>query len=154
MAPGRHETSGRRKRGGAKANAKAKPTPKIAAAQVLQGRGRRRGGRRKASVNPRIDALNIRAGELKAQYVAIAKLQRQAMEVLAERSIDSMMKDSDYHKSFPEYDEVTEELQSMYQKRLEEIQTEQDLEEELARRTLECQEYIARQQLEVSDLPS
>lgn len=76
------------------------------------------------------------------------------MEVLAERSIDSMMKDSDYHKSFPEYDEVTEELQSMYQKRLEEIQTEQDLEEELARRTLECQEYIARQQLEVSDLPS
>ncbi|KUJ13023.1 uncharacterized protein LY89DRAFT_198691 [Mollisia scopiformis] len=140
-----------RGRGGARGGrgrkrAGAKPKPKPAPKPVAATRGRRRGGRRKASVNPRIDAHNIRAGELKVHYTALAKLQRHALDVLAERSLKMLMDDETYHESLPEFEEVTDGLREAYEKAIKIHDNKREQEEAQAKRMYEADQKIAHDQ--------
>lgn len=144
---GRGRGRGRGWRGG-----KAKSIPKPTAAPKARGgwRGRGRGGRRKASMNPRIDALSARAAELKSQYNALAKLQKRSLELLAEKSLEKVKGDPTYHKSIPEYEKVTDDLEMLYEERLAGLQRQQLAEEEEARNWFEYCSQGVEKQLEVS----
>ncbi|KAE8446670.1 hypothetical protein EG329_011713 [Mollisiaceae sp. DMI_Dod_QoI] len=137
---GRGGWRGKRGRGGVKTKAKVAPKKIVAAPK---GRGRGRGGRRKASVNPRIDALNVRAAELKSQYSALARLQKNALELLSEKSLKMVKEDPTYHESLPEYDEVTAALDQLLEKRLRVIQNEEMFRTDLQQRTLEYNKHMA-----------
>lgn len=139
--------SRRGKRGGYKSKPKPKPVSKPVAAAS---RARRRGGRRKASVNPRIDALNARAAELKAQYSTIAKLQKQALIALSEKSLEMLKEDPKYHESVPEYDQVTEGLQKEYMKTMNHLDLREEMEVRLAQGNYHIQKQLAESQLLVS----
>ena len=84
--------------------------------------GRGRGGYRvKQSHNPRIQAIYHRKNALKAQFTQIALAQREALDALAQKSLDLLNQDAKYHENLPEFDEVQKELDKRYQTRIDQL---------------------------------
>ncbi len=73
------------------------------------GRGGRRGRARRLG-DARIQALYRRRDDLKEQFNAVAQLQKIALVVIADKSLDFANSDPTYHEKLPEFDEVTENL--------------------------------------------
>lgn len=139
---------GRGSRGGKTKVMIAKAGPK-SAVPVMKGKGRGRGGRRKKPENPRIDTLAQRKTDLKAQYKALASLQRAALGVLGEKSKEMLLDDAKYHESLPEFQRVAQGLQQAHEQRQGEIARKEEMEIGLAKRTQEYNEYLIHQQLDV-----
>ncbi|KAH7360940.1 hypothetical protein BKA65DRAFT_195535 [Rhexocercosporidium sp. MPI-PUGE-AT-0058] len=136
---------GRGSRGGrVKAGVGARGAKPVVAS--TRGRGRGRGGRRKKPENPRIDSFHKRKIELKAQFKALAALQRNALSVLADKSVEMMQNDPSYHETLPEFKSVSKKLKKEYKKNLVQLDVFTEHEVGLAKRTLEYKEYLVEQQ--------
>ncbi|PVH73532.1 hypothetical protein DL98DRAFT_594962 [Cadophora sp. DSE1049] len=111
-----------------------------------RGRGRGRGGRRKKPENPRIDAYHKRKLDLKAQYKLLSSLQRQALSVLADKSLEMMQNDPLYHETLPEFEMVSKELEALYNKNRAQAEILLEREEGLAKRTHDYKMHMVNQQ--------
>lgn len=80
---------------------------------------RGRGGHRvKKSSNARIQSLYHRKQLLKTQYKQVALLQRVALDVISDKSLQAMSEDPKYHETLPEFLIVREQLAARYAERI------------------------------------
>ncbi|KAL5326506.1 hypothetical protein ACEPPN_004192 [Leptodophora sp. 'Broadleaf-Isolate-01'] len=136
---------GRGSRGGrVKAGVGARGAKPVVAS--TRGRGRGRGGRRKKPENPRIDSFHKRKLELKAQFKALAALQRNALSVLADKSIEMAQNDPLYHETLPEFETVSKRLEEEFNKNQAQLDVFIEHEVGLVKRTLEYKEHMVNQQ--------
>lgn len=115
-----------------------------------RGRGRGRGGRRKKPENPRIDAYHKRKLDLKAQFKLLSSLQRHALSVLADKSLEMLQNDPLYHETLPEFERVSKELEELYNQNRAQAEILLEREEGLAKRTHEYKLHMVNQQYRVS----
>lgn len=104
---GRPAARGRPSRGGF---AKAVPAPEFHTVKGMRGKA----GRVKRSEDPRIQALHYRKHALRQQFKAVANLQREALAAVSEKSLEYMAKQTDYHKTLPEYKETQDALKKKF----------------------------------------
>ncbi|KAI9051611.1 hypothetical protein LZ554_004655 [Drepanopeziza brunnea f. sp. 'monogermtubi'] len=145
---GRGSLRGRGSRGGrvSKAAAVVRGGKTVTPSARGRGGGRGRGGRRKKPEDPVIDVLYKRKAELKAQYKAIASMQRDALIALAEKSLVAAMADPFFHEALPEFEEVTETLKGEFEKCIAANDKELEQKAGLTKRTMEYNQYIVEQQ--------
>ncbi len=138
---GRGGKFGRGSRGGkaapaAKGGSSGRATPAVAINGVVKtGRGGGR-GRVKKFPSARLAAVQMRKDELKGAFKVIAQLQRAALGIVAERSVEKAKEDANYHKSQPEYQKVMGGLRRYLDQRHEELRCRERLDEDLAERQL------------------
>ncbi|APA10435.1 predicted protein [Sclerotinia sclerotiorum 1980 UF-70] len=87
----------------------------VAGGKSSRGRG---GHRVKKSSNARIQSLYHRKQLLKTQYKQVALLQRVALDVISDKSLQAMSEDPKYHETLPEYQIVTDQLAAKYAERV------------------------------------
>lgn len=83
---------------------------------VINATTRGKGGRVKKSTNPRIQALYIRRSYLRHHYKTVASYQKQALEVLANKSLVILKMDPRKHEQLPEFDATIGRLGEIFQK--------------------------------------
>ncbi|KAM0317354.1 hypothetical protein ACHAO8_002452 [Botrytis cinerea] len=100
------------------------PVARAGGAEILAGAAggkatRGRGGHRvKKSSNARIQSLYHRKQLLKTQYKQVALLQRVALDVISDKSLQAMSEDPKYHETLPEYQMVMDQLAERYEERV------------------------------------
>ena len=113
---------------------------------------RGRGGHRiKKSNNARIQALYYRKHALKQHYKAVAILQREALAVLADKSLKSLADDPNFHTTIPEFDETNKALEERYEQAIDKLETERRVKADYAQKQFEMNQEYANKQYEVSN---
>ncbi|KAI9645970.1 hypothetical protein NHQ30_005407 [Ciborinia camelliae] len=87
----------------------------MAGGKTFRGRG---GHRVKKSSNARIQSLYHRKQLLKTQYKQVALLQRAALDVISDKSLQEMSDNPKYHETLPEFQIVSEQLAARYAERV------------------------------------
>ncbi|KAF7879357.1 hypothetical protein EAF04_000553 [Stromatinia cepivora] len=87
----------------------------VAGGKSSRGRG---GHRVKKSSNARIQSLYHRKQLLKTQYKQVALLQRVALDVISDKSLQAMSEDPKYHETLPEFQIVRDQLAAKYAERV------------------------------------
>ncbi|KAL2074907.1 hypothetical protein VTL71DRAFT_8687 [Oculimacula yallundae] len=145
---GRGFRGGSRGRGGRGGRGKASVGARGAKSAVpsTRGRGRGRAGRRKKAGDHRIDMVHKRKLELKAHFKVLAAMQRNALSVLADKSLESLQNDPLYHESLHEFEVVTEKLKEIYDENQARVDARVEEDMALANRKREYEEHMAEQQ--------
>lgn len=104
--------------------------------------GRR--GRTKQFDDDHIQSKYERQREIKSCYSELAQILKPALIELADRQIESMKKDANYHKQWPEYTVVTTELQGIADLRKEQADANYTL-------AIEAEHHRHRVSLEIND---
>jgi len=110
--------------------------------------GRR--GRIKQYNDPRVQAAYERQREVKSAYLSIISHMKPALEELASRNIEKLKKDPEIHKTVPEFDIITEQLDTRLTKVLNEAQADYDKEMALLNLSFEKDREFIGLQHEVS----
>lgn len=142
---------GGRGRGAGRGNSGFAPRATPAAVEFVAFKGSRgKGGHRvKKSENARIQALYHRKHALKHQFKQVAIMQRDALDTLAEKALH-LAADPNYHKTLPEYTEVTNELNARYSRVVDRLNADLKIRQDYLRRQREMNEDYDRQLFEVS----
>lgn len=111
--------------------------------------GRGRGGRVKQSSNARIQSLYHRKATLKANYKQLGQFQRDALEALADKTIETL-RNSDSHKRAPEFDEVNKALELNYAERVAVLNAQYEMHKSYLGKQLEENSEYERMQFTVS----
>jgi hypothetical protein len=133
-----------RKRGVAKGRVQKAPLKKAAAT------GRR--GRLKQFSDTRIQANYERQRELKAHFASVAAILKPALQDLAERNVDKIIEDPDYHKHKAEYPAIIAALDKKRNDTLRHAETHHNLEVRAANRVLDYELHVNNQSFEVNTL--
>jgi hypothetical protein len=134
-------------RGGSGFAARGTPAQEFVPAFVKGARGK--GGHRvKKSENARIQAFYHRRLDLRHAYKQVALKQRAALEILAEKSLDSLS-DPNYHKTLPEFDEVTTALKTRYEKVVDRLDAQLKVQQEFLRSQLVMKEEYENKKYQV-----
>jgi hypothetical protein len=123
--------------------------PVIATTAPRKAAGGRR-GRTKQFDSDRMQAAYERMRELKACYAELAAIMKPALIDLADREVDLLKKDPNRHKSQPEYDIVTGQLQGIANRRVDQANVNIILAQDAEERRKVASEYIIQQVFTVS----
>ncbi|CZR54767.1 uncharacterized protein PAC_04651 [Phialocephala subalpina] len=89
----------------------------------------------KPSLSPLLTQLLLRKlSKLKSQFAALAKMQKTALDTLAEKSLTMAKTDPTYHKSLPEFNEVSKKLNKLLEERLGRLEAEKLLQYQIQER--------------------
>lgn len=124
---------------------------------VTGGALKRLPGRRRAPhADVQVEAKLRRQLELKVAYRAVAKAQKLILAELARRTAEELEANTEAHKDYDEYEDVTEELEVRLLQRLQMLQASFDQEEARMKRMLAAQEHILKEKFIVRtrSLPS
>lgn len=105
----------------------------------------------KQSSNARVQSLYHRKATLKANYKQLAQYQRDALEALAEKTIE-MLRSSDRHKKEPAFDEVNKALENNYAERVAVLNARYEMHKSYLGKQLEENSEYERMQFTVSFL--
>jgi hypothetical protein len=147
---GKLSMAAKKKAAKAAREAKAKSIAQASPPPLIQTPTARRGGRRKATINPRIDALKLRTEELKTHYYALVKVQQKALRALSGKSLEMVKKDPVYHEQVPEYSRVSQELRDTYDARHEKLNKQEALEFDVLMNARKYNEKAIEDQFNVS----
>lgn len=148
---GRGGRGGRRGRGGGRGASSSAAVSKQAPS-TRPGRGGTRRGRAKHFSDGRVQAAYERQRDLKSVYQAVAHAIKSALQELADRSIDQLLKHPDSHKEAAEYEPIMQQLRANLRQKLARDRRRYELELTLARNTFKAEKEIADQQFEVGCL--
>lgn len=107
-------------------------------------------GKSKGSSNAVQRAAIYRKQVLSQQYKKIARLQKAALQVLADKAEEAMLNDRRYHEGLPEAEVVRTSLAERLEKRQQCIQRRLELEEKLAQRQLDYETFATQSRFTVS----
>jgi hypothetical protein len=113
------------------------------------GRGGTRRGRAKNFSDSRVQAAYERQRDLKATYQAVAFALKPALQELAERNVDDMLRNPDMYKNTPEYPVVVEQLRDNFNQRMAKHRRRRDVDVKLAEDTLGHETYVINREFEV-----
>jgi len=126
----------------------ASSVPKNAAGGILK---RLPGRRRAPHADAQMEAKLRRQLELKVAYRAVAKAQKLILAELARRTAEELEAKPESYKDYHEYEDVTEELQSRLNERMETLRSYQEQEEARLERMKRAQELIVRGKFQVNE---
>ncbi|KAI5459871.1 hypothetical protein BGZ63DRAFT_259898 [Mariannaea sp. PMI_226] len=134
---------GGRGRGGGRGGSNAAVSKTATAAKT--GRGGSRRGRAKNFADPHVQASYERQRQLKATYQAVAHAIKPALQELAERSIDEVIRDPESYKLMTNYKIVLDHLEQNFARKMAQLEAHYEQQQTLSEDIHRADVYVAEQ---------
>ncbi|CCU81809.1 hypothetical protein BGHDH14_bghG005483000001001 [Blumeria hordei DH14] len=144
---GRGKGSGTGNRAGARSNANASVRKSVVVRGSKKQSNKTKRGRAKVELDPpNILELKARKAELATFFKAVGSSQKTALLNLAQKSLEFVAKDSNYHEKLPEFDKLTRDIDEQLKCILSKLEARRCYEQELAQQLSEQNIYLINQQ--------
>jgi hypothetical protein len=118
-------------------------------AAASRGRGGTRRGRVKNFSDSRVQAAYERQRDLKATYQAVAFALKPALQELAERGVDDMLRKPDAYRQALEYQPIVQQLSDKFDNKLRECDRRLECDLNLAEHSFNADQYVADKEFQV-----
>ncbi|CAD6499748.1 BgTH12-03856 [Blumeria graminis f. sp. triticale] len=144
---GRGRGTGIGNRAGARSNSNASVRKSVVVRGSKKQSNKTKRGRAKVELDPpNILELKARKAELATFFKAVGSSQKTALLNLAQKSLEFVAKDSNYHEKLPEFDKLTRDIDEQLKCILSKLEARRCYEQELAQHLSEQNVYLINQQ--------